>query len=125
MMGLLVLGVEARHVELAVIFDLKRVKAAERLHLAIEAAEGVRLFGQLPFVLQLIESLRCVHREDHAHIDLSGIVVAVIVIGQRAEVQPLHKGVELAGGVAQVNGRADQQDVRGKNAVQQRAYTNF
>ena len=40
-MGLLVLGVEARHVELAVIFDLKRVKAAERLHLAIEAAEGV------------------------------------------------------------------------------------
>ena len=63
-MGLLVLGVEARHVELAVIFDLKRVKAAERLHLAIEAAEGVRLFGQLPFVLQLIESLGRVHGED-------------------------------------------------------------
>ena len=50
-MGLLVLGVEARHVELAVIPDLQRVEAAERLHLAIEAAEGVRLFGQLFLVL--------------------------------------------------------------------------
>ena len=53
-MGLLVLGVEACHVELAVVLDLQRVKTAERLHLAVQAAEGVCLSGQLPLVLQLV-----------------------------------------------------------------------
>ena len=32
MVGLLVLGVEACHAELAVILDLQRVEAAKRLH---------------------------------------------------------------------------------------------
>ena len=45
----------------------------------------------------------------------------MIIIGQRAEVQPLHEGVELAGGVAEIDGRADQQHVGGKNPIQQRA----
>ncbi len=44
MVSLLVLGIEARHVELAVVLDLQRVKAAKHLYLAVEAAEGVCLF---------------------------------------------------------------------------------
>ena len=47
MMGLLVFGVEARHFELAVVLDLQRVKAAQRFHPSVEAAEGVCLFSQL------------------------------------------------------------------------------
>jgi len=57
MVRLLVLGVEARHVELAVVPDLQRVKAAERLHLAVQTAESIRLFGQLFLILQLIVGL--------------------------------------------------------------------
>ena len=101
--------------------NLLQALTCKGLHLAAQAAESVSLLGQLFAVLQLVISLRRIHREDHAHLDLSGEVVAVIIIGQRAEVQPLDEGVELAGGVAQVNGRADQQHVRGKDAIQQRA----
>ena len=120
MVGLLALSVEARHVELAVVLDLQGVEAAQGLHFAVEAAESVCLFGQLPLVLQLIESLGRVHGEDHAHVDLAGEVIAVIVVGQGTEVQPLDEGVELAGRVAEIDGRADQQHICGKDAVQQR-----
>ena len=38
MMGLHVLRVEACHIELAVVIDLQRFKAAQSLHLAVETA---------------------------------------------------------------------------------------
>ena len=84
--------------------NLLQALTCKGLHLAAQAAESVSLLGLLFAVLQLVISLRRIHREDHAHLDLSGEIVAVIVIGQRTEVQPLDEGVEPADGVAEIDG---------------------
>ncbi len=117
---LLVLLVEARHVEFAVVIYLERVTAGVNLNLAIKRLEALRDFFRLLLIRKVVEGLRSVHGQDDAYIDLTGEVVGVVIIGKGAEMQPLDQAMHLAGDIAQIDGRTDDQRVGSEDAVDHR-----
>ena len=61
MMRLFVRFIEALHVELAVVLYLEGVAAGQHLHLAVQAAEGIRLFGK--FSCKLVKNFAYIYKQ--------------------------------------------------------------
>ena len=117
--------VEACHVVLRVVIDLEGVAAWVDLEAAVQASEALQHVLELGLVPALIHVTWSIHCKDDPYIDLALEVAGVVVIGESAEMQSLHKCMDLACDITKIDWRAYDKGIGLEDPVKKRRQIIF